>query len=304
MRLVLRTALRSVTGAHRATNQDSAAAGPGFALVADGVGGHAGGDVASRAVTRTVTTAVAGTAVAERDDDGLRALVAAANAAVAERGTDPRLAGLATTFTALFVGPEDLRVAHVGDSRAYVVQGGVGRRVTHDDSYVQLLVDAGSLPAEDAWWHPQRNLLLHSLAGVPDDIEHLWLLHVEAAAGDRWLLCSDGLTDYVAEEEVLAMLAGAADAEAAAETLVAAALEADARDNVTVAVCDVLVSDALVGDEAADGSTGTSGDVADEPVRLVGAAEALGGPAEPEEPEPGEAEPEPEPAQCADAPPA
>lgn len=285
MRLVLRTALRSVTGAHRATNQDSAAAGPGFALVADGVGGHAGGDVASRVATLAVTSALADADVRERDDEGLRGLLALANAAVAERGTDPRLAGLATTFTGVFVGPDDLRVAHVGDSRAYVVQGGVGRRVTHDDSYVQLLVDAGSLPPEDAWWHPQRNLLLHSLAGVPEDVEHLWLLHVEAAAGDRWLLCSDGLTDYVAEEAVLATLAAAADVEDAADALVAAALAADARDNVTVAVCDVL-AEAADEDGAGDGEPTDEADPTGEvpqgsatddgSVRLLGAAAELG----------------------------
>lgn len=279
MRLVLRTALRSVTGAHRATNQDSAAAGPGFALVADGVGGHAGGDVASRAAARAVTAAVAGTDVAACDDDGLRGLVVQANAAVAERGTDPRLAGLATTFTGLFVGPQDLRVAHVGDSRAYLVHGGEGRRVTHDDSYVQLLVDAGSLPPEDAWWHPQRNLLLHSLAGVPEDVEHLWLLHVDATPGDRWLLCSDGLTDYVPEDAVLATLAAAADVEDAADALIAAALAADARDNVTVVVSDVLEGPAEDEDEDGDDAEAApeeDGAPAKEPIRLLGAAEELG----------------------------
>lgn len=253
----LRVALRSVTGPHRSSNQDSAGAGDGFAFVADGVGGHAGGDVASSAVSTAIIEALAGHDVAEIDDDALHALLASANAELAQRATDPSLAGLATTFTGVFFGAGTIRVAHIGDSRAYLLRDGAGTRVTHDDSYVQLLVDSGLLPPEEAWQHPQRNLILQSLAGSAEDAAHVALQTLEPRAGDRWLLCSDGLTDYVAESEVLALLADP-DPEAAADALVAAALAADTRDNVTVAVCDVVPepdpSPARVAGAAGDGS--------------------------------------------------
>lgn len=238
--LELRTALRSVTGPHRGSNQDSAASGPCFAFVADGVGGHAGGDVASRTVTEVLLARFAGLDLRAATDADLRAALAAANDALAERSlADPALAGLATTFTGLFCAADELRVAHIGDSRGYLVRDGVGDRVSHDDSYVQLLVDTGAIDPADAWQHPQRNLLTQVLAGSPGDATRIRLTRHDARAGDRWLLCSDGLTDYVAEAEVLDLIASG-DVEDAADRLIAAALAADARDNVTVAVCDLV----------------------------------------------------------------
>ncbi|MCV2393558.1 protein phosphatase 2C domain-containing protein [Actinotalea sp. M2MS4P-6] len=238
--LGLRVALRSITGPHRASNQDSAGVGEGFAFVADGVGGHAGGDVASRAVSEVLIAGLTGRDLHDVDDDALQGLVADANEELAQRARDPRLTGMATTFTGLFCGADAVRVAHIGDSRAYLVRDGAGTRVTHDDSYVQLLVDSGLLEPEDAWLHPQRNLILQSLAGAADDATHLAVLHQDCREGDRWLLCSDGLTDYLLEDEVLDLLRSDPDVEAVADALVAAALDADTHDNVTVVVCDVV----------------------------------------------------------------
>jgi protein phosphatase len=249
MRHVLRSALRSITGPHRASNQDSAASAPGFAFVADGVGGHAGGDVASRVVTHVMLDALTDRDAADMDDDELRALLGEANAALAEQARhDSRLVGLATTFTGIFCDDDAVRVAHIGDSRAYLVRNGLGSRITHDDSYVQLLVDTGVLDPEGAWQHPQRNLLTQVLAGTVEDATRIHLVRQDSRPGDRWLLCSDGLTDYVDEPRVLELLVAAADPGQAADRLIAAALANDARDNITVAVCDVTGVDGLTAD--------------------------------------------------------
>ena len=243
MRPALRTALRSAVGAHRTTNQDAAGASPRCAVVADGVGGRAAGDVASASVTRTVLDALTAPGAA-RDamlPDSLRAVVAEANAGLARLSAgDLTLVGMATTFTAIVCVEGAVLVAHVGDSRAYLVHAGAGRRVTRDDSLVQELVDQGSVSPADAWQHPHRNIILWSLSGDPADPRHLAVHLVPTAPGDRWLLASDGLTDYVAESVVLDVLAGEPDGEVAADRLMSLALAADARDNVTLAVVDVV----------------------------------------------------------------
>lgn len=244
MRPALRSAVLSITGPHRSSNQDAAAAARDFALVADGVGGHAGGDVASRVVTRIVVDGLAETPGADLDETALRALLRSANDALADQsGRDPRLTGLATTFTGVFCAQDEVRVAHIGDSRAYLVRGGIGSRISHDDSYVQLLVDTGVLDPADAWQHPQSNLLTQVLAGTAEDAAQLQVIHQHAAVGDRWLLCTDGLTDYVDEQSVLRVLVDATSADEAAERLIAAALARDAHDNVTVVVSDVVAPD-------------------------------------------------------------
>ena len=237
------TAMRSEAGPHRSSNQDSLVAAGRYVVVADGVGGHAGGDVASRTVTRRLVAALGSRDVAGLDADALRDVVADANAALRRRaGDDPLLSAMATTLTGLFGGDGIVRVAHVGDSRAYRVHGGTGERVTHDDSLVQRLVDAGAIAAEDAPFHPQRHIILRSLAGDADDAAGLALLELPAAAGDRWVLCSDGLSDALGDDEVVSLAAQAATPEDAAQALLDAALAADARDNVSLAVCDVVAA--------------------------------------------------------------
>lgn len=235
----LNAAAVSDTGAHRSVNQDAAFTAPWGGAVADGVGGGPAGDLASAAFVHRLAAGRVGTV----DSETLAVSVRAANwdlRAHVER--DPALSGMATTFTGVFVSERDtLLLAHTGDSRAYLLRDALLTQQTRDDSYVQALVDRGLVTAEDAASHPRRNLITASLSGGERDrvvvVEH------EARAGDRWVLCSDGLSDYVPHEDIAMAVAhrGAPDAAAAAVSL---ALAAGTRDNVTVVVCDVEVGPA------------------------------------------------------------
>lgn len=237
------TAMRSEAGPHRSSNQDSLVATGRYVVVADGVGGHAGGDVASRTVTRRLAQTLAEREVTGLDSADLRDVVADANAALRRRADgDPLLSAMATTLTGVFCGVGVVRVVHVGDSRAYRIHAGTGELVTHDDSLVQRLVDAGAIAEEDAPFHPQRHIILRSLAGDADDTAGLAVLESPASVGDRWVLCSDGLSDALGDDEVVSLAARAATPEDAAQALIDAALAADARDNVSLAVCDVVAA--------------------------------------------------------------
>lgn len=258
MPVTLHTALRSETGPHRADNQDSVGASLDYALVADGVGGNVGGNVASWTFTHRVMSALAARPAHRFTADELAELIATANAEIGHRiRREPALDGMSTTVTALFGGEESVRVGHLGDSRAYLVRDGAGYRVTRDDSYVQMLVDSGAVDPADARTHPLRNVIMRSLSGHVEDTADLPVLDVPAQDGDRWLVTSDGLTDYVEEERIIGILAGTADREAAADSLLAAALAADSRDNISLAVADVELTDV---------------DGAERPYRFLGAA--------------------------------
>lgn len=259
--LAFDAAIRSATGNHRRSNQDSAGCTDAVAVVADGVGGHVGGDVASWTVVRRFLadlTAVDDVRTATISD--LCDHVTAANAELARRGErDPSLVGMGTTFTAVVCGEGTVRLLHIGDSRAYLLRDGTGRRVSRDHSLVQLLLDSGEIEPSQAADHPNRNVILRSLTGSAEDPPGLQLREIEARPGDRWLLASDGLTDHVDEGRCLELLAAGATAQDAADALADAAAAADARDNVTVAVVDVVEALAPPG----EGST---------VVRLEGAA--------------------------------
>lgn len=242
-------ALRSATGNHRRSNQDSAGCTDAVVVVADGVGGHVGGDVASWTVVRRFLADLdALDDVRAATISELREHVAVANADLLRRVEhEPTLAGMGTTFTAVVCGEGTVRLLHLGDSRAYLLRDGTGRRVSRDHSLVQLLLDTGEIEPSQAANHPNRNVILRSLTGSPEDPPGLQLREIEARPGDRWLLASDGLTDHVDEVRCLELLASAATPEDAAEALAAAAAAADARDNVTVAVADVLLADGAAG---------------------------------------------------------
>ena len=239
MPLRLKAGAASDTGAHRAMNQDAAFTAPWGAAVADGVGGGPAGDLASAAFVHRLASG----RMEAWDAEQLAVSVRAANwdlRAHAER--DPALHGMATTFTGLFVSRhERLLLAHTGDSRAYRLRGGVLTQQTRDDSYVQALVDRGLVAPEDAASHPRRNVITASLAGRERD--GVVVLEPEAMPGDRWVLCSDGLSDYVPREDIAAVIAEHEDVADAADAAVALALRAGTRDNVTVVVCDVDVSE-------------------------------------------------------------
>lgn len=230
----------SDVGRHRAVNQDAAFTAPWGAAVADGVGGGPSGDLASAALVHRL---VAGHGTLP-DAIMLAEQLRLANwdlRAHVER--EPSLRGMATTFTGLFASRDGgMLLAHTGDSRAYVLRGDTLARQTRDDSYVQALVDHGVIAPEEASTHPQRNIITASFAGAEGDSPGI--APVEVRAGDRWILCSDGLSDYVLDDEIARAVALPASPAAAAGSAVALALEAGTRDNVTVVVCDVEVGSA------------------------------------------------------------
>lgn len=245
MTIALRYAARSDVGLVRANNQDSAYAGPRLLVVADGMGGHAGGDVAS-------SVAVAHLAPLDDEahgpDDALdelnRALGDAHAELLARVADNPELAGLGTTVTALLRTGNKLAMAHIGDSRAYLLREGELTQVTSDHSFVQHLVNTGKLTQEEAERHPQRSVLLRVLGDY--DMEIVPDVSVrEARPGDRWMLCSDGLSGVVSRDTMADTLRDVADVGECADALVALALRGGAPDNVTVVVGDVVDVDDL-----------------------------------------------------------
>ena len=229
-------AARTDRGLLRANNQDSVFAGERLFIVADGMGGHAAGDVASRLVVD---------AFMPLDDlplgvDMRRPLVAATregNAAIAEMvEANPEFDGMGTTMTALLFDGANAALAHVGDSRAYLYRNGVLHQISHDDTFVQSLVDDGRITSDEAAHHPQRSLLLRALNGSHMDPR---INLREVSAGDRFLICSDGLSDYVSPESVADALADP-DPDQVADTLIQLALVAGGPDNITVIVADVV----------------------------------------------------------------
>jgi len=243
MSIGLRYAARSDVGLVRANNQDSAYAGPHLLMVADGMGGHAGGDVAS-------SLAVAAFAPLDDEshgpDDALAELGAAmeqAREAIIERSAiEPDLAGMGTTATAILRTGNKLAMAHIGDSRGYLLRAGELTQVTADHTFVQHLVDTGKITPEEAEHHPQRSVVMKVLGDF--DVDTSPDLSVrEARAGDRWLLCSDGLSGFVTGETIAETLLELTDVDACADRLVQLALRAGGGDNVTVVVADVVELD-------------------------------------------------------------
>ncbi|WP_372592864.1 Stp1/IreP family PP2C-type Ser/Thr phosphatase [Actinotalea sp.] len=245
MTLALRFAARSDIGLLRSNNQDSAFAGPHLLVVADGMGGHAGGDIAS-------SVAVAHLAPLDDEahgpDDALhelgRAMDEAHDELLARVEDNPELAGLGTTVTAILRAGNKLAMAHIGDSRAYVLRDGVLSQVTTDHSFVQHLVNTGKITAEEAERHPQRSVLLRVLGDFDMDIVPDFSVR-EARAGDRWLLCSDGLSGVVSAETIAETLAEVTDLDSCADQLVQLALRGGGPDNVTVVLGDLVEVDSL-----------------------------------------------------------
>ncbi len=236
MALCLRAPACSDIGGFRETNQDAAFAAPWGAGVADGVGGGPAGDLASAALVHRLVAG--GVRVPDAD-----ALASRFREATWDLGAhvrrDPALAGMATTFTAVwFTETGALLLAHTGDSRGYLLREGQLIRQTRDDSFVQVLVEKGLLRAEDAMTHPRRNIITASLRGDATD-----LVRVDERVpvrGDRWMICSDGVSDYLPDDAIREALHGVGDPDRAARELVRLALEAGSRDNVTAVVADVV----------------------------------------------------------------
>ncbi|BBZ11441.1 PP2C family serine/threonine-protein phosphatase [Mycobacterium branderi] len=236
MTLVLRYAARSDVGLVRSNNEDSVYAGARLLALADGMGGHAAGEVASQLVIA---------ALAHLDDDEpggdllakLDAAVRAGNSAIAAQvEMDPDLEGMGTTLTAILFAGNRLGLVHIGDSRGYLLRDGELTQITKDDTFVQTLVDEGRITREEAHSHPQRSLIMRALTG--HEVEPTLTMR-EVHAGDRYLLCSDGLSDPVSDETILEALK-IPDVVEAADRLIELALRGGGPDNVTVVVADVV----------------------------------------------------------------
>ena len=245
MTVALRYAARSDVGLVRSDNQDSAYAGPHLLVVADGMGGHAGGDVAS-------SVAVAALAPLDGEshgpDDALDELETALDDArseiIARSDAEPDLAGMGTTVTAILRAGNKLAMVHLGDSRGYLFREGTLTQVTTDHTFVQHLVDTGRITPEEAEHHPQRSVVMRVLGDFDSDVTADLSVR-EARPGDRWLLCSDGLSGYVSAETIAETLAEIEDVDACADRLVQLALRAGGPDNVTVVIADVVELDSL-----------------------------------------------------------
>jgi protein phosphatase len=226
---------RSDVGRGRPENEDSLLVDRehGLYAVADGMGGHRAGEVASATAIDTLQAAFGGGNPIDR-------AVAAANAAVfAKAADDAALRGMGTTLTAVALRPDGTAIlGHVGDSRAYLMRDGAVTQVTDDHSLVEQLVREGRLSPEEAQHHPQRAIITRAL-GVDPDVE-VDTYRVDLKPGDRLLICSDGLTGMLSDETIAATLRRHADPQQAAETLVDMANQAGGDDNITVVILDAL----------------------------------------------------------------
>ncbi|WP_194928745.1 protein phosphatase 2C domain-containing protein [Pseudactinotalea sp. HY158] len=265
MPLGFRWAVQSDVGTVRTNNEDSAFASPGVLVLADGMGGHAGGEVASVVATNRFARIDPGGGDLPAQLTGAGRETRAALHAMSV--ADPSLETMGTTAIALVSDGARLLAGHIGDSRLYLLRGEELFQVTTDHTHVQYLVDSGQIHPEQVATHPYRAMLLRSLDDQPGGTD-LDLIEVDASAGDRLLLCSDGLSDYVAVP-VIGRLLAAGTPDQAAAALVARALADGTRDNVTVVVADV--EQGPVDDVAAAG-----GAAADPLVLSPEAAGALG----------------------------
>ncbi|HWS38581.1 MAG TPA: PP2C family serine/threonine-protein phosphatase [Actinoplanes sp.] len=237
MTLTLRYAAQSDRGLIRDLNQDSVYAGPRLLAVADGMGGMAAGDVASNIVIA---------AMAPLDDDvpgdamvdALRHAVGTANQQLRDTvDANPQLEGMGTTLTAVLFSGSKFGMVHIGDSRAYLLRKGEFAQITKDDTYVQMLVDEGRVSPEEASSHPQRSLLTRALDGRDIDPEYSVR---QVLQGDRYLICSDGLSGVVSGETIGQTMRELADPKACTERLVQLALRGGGPDNITVIIADAV----------------------------------------------------------------
>ncbi|MEV0724457.1 PP2C family serine/threonine-protein phosphatase [Micromonospora purpureochromogenes] len=239
MTLKLRSVGTSDRGLIRSGNQDALHAGAWLVAVADGMGGMAAGDLASRIAIDAIAPLDGETpedALVAALQSGIELATARIRQAVAE---DPERQGMGTTLTALLFSRTGscLALAHIGDSRAYLFREGTLKQITRDDTFVQMLVDQGVISPEEAASHPRRAVVTQALQG--EDVSPAYATMVPRA-GDRWLLCSDGLSNVVRPDTLAEVLAETADREQCARRLIDLALRAGGPDNVTVLIADIV----------------------------------------------------------------
>jgi serine/threonine protein phosphatase PrpC len=232
------------TGRQRRANEDSLLARAPLFVVADGMGGAQAGEVASRIAVESFQP---GLQDASQPELALAALTRAANSRIHELShANVEQAGMGTTLTAVYVGEQDVAIAHVGDSRAYCLRNGELLRLTDDHSLVDELMRQGRLTPEEAVEHPQRSVITRALG--PEGSVEVDTRSFRALPGDVYLLCSDGLTTMLAEEQILSVLLAHPQLRDAGEALIAAANDAGGRDNITVLL--VRLEDVHVGERA------------------------------------------------------
>jgi PPM family protein phosphatase len=229
------------TGRQRRANEDSLLARAPLFVVADGMGGAQAGEVASRIAVESFQPGLPETSHPELE---LAALAREANARIHELShANAEQAGMGTTLTAVYVGEQEVAIAHVGDSRAYCLRDGQLLRLTDDHSLVDELMRQGRLTPEEAVEHPQRSVITRALG--PEGIVEVDTRSFHARAGDVYLLCSDGLTTMLSEEQIAAVLLAHEQLRDAGEALIAAANQAGGRDNITVVL--IRLEEVLLG---------------------------------------------------------
>ncbi|MEU5550487.1 MULTISPECIES: PP2C family serine/threonine-protein phosphatase [unclassified Micromonospora] len=239
MTLKLRSAGASDRGLIRSGNQDALHAGTWLVAVADGMGGMAAGDLASAIAIEAVApldVEIPEHALVAALQDGIQSATTRIRQAVAE---DPQRQGMGTTLTALLFARTGscLALAHVGDSRAYLFRDGVLKQITRDDTFVQMLVDQGVITPDQAGSHPRRAVVTQALQG--DEVSPTYATMLPRH-GDRWLLCSDGLSNVVRAETLAEVLPAHPDREVCARKLIDLALRAGGPDNITVVIADIV----------------------------------------------------------------
>ena len=240
MAFKLVSAATSHVGRVRSSNQDSGYSGYQLFFAADGMGGHAGGEFASALSSQRIAQIDANYATPDDAGAAMLNVILEANQTLTDTvANHPELSGMGTTFSGvIFVGDQAM-IGHIGDSRVYLYRDGSLRQITKDHTFVQRLVDLGRITPEEALVHPRRNVIMRVL-GDTNEVPQLDAEILDVQAGDRWLLCSDGLCGYVSDEIVERNLGSSESAEEITDVLVGEALEAGAPDNVTIVIVDVL----------------------------------------------------------------
>ncbi len=230
----------SDVGKVRSSNQDSGYAGVNLFFVADGMGGHAGGDIASAITAQHVATADEPVENSQQAEQKLIDYIWQANqklSASVQAHSD--LAGMGTTFSGMLVHGTSVSIGHIGDSRIYLARDGVVKQITTDHTFVQRLVDTGRISEEEALVHPRRSVLMRVLGDV-EQFPEVDLETFETKPGDRWMVCSDGLSGVIPEGLMHRIMLSKSNVQEATDLLVGEALEFGAPDNVTVVLVDVL----------------------------------------------------------------
>ncbi|MEN9731340.1 MAG: hypothetical protein RL488_650 [Actinomycetota bacterium] len=246
MAFKLVSAAASHVGRVRSSNQDSGYSGYQLFFVADGMGGHAGGEFASALSSQRIAQIDANYATPDDAGAAMLNVILEANQTLNDTvANHPELSGMGTTFSGMLFVDEQAMIGHIGDSRIYLYRDGALRQITKDHTFVQRLVDLGRITPEEALVHPRRNVIMRVL-GDTNEVPQLDAEVLDVKPGDRWLLCSDGLCGYVSDEIVERNLGSSESAEEITEVLIGEALEAGAPDNVTIVIVDVLSESAEI----------------------------------------------------------